>query len=71
MKDRVYTILVLDETYIENHEVYVNVEDAKKSFKKHLKERGLGIIKQRAHLKEEFYREGEWQIQLIKAKVNV
>jgi hypothetical protein len=71
MEERIYSILVLDENYIESFEVYKDALLAKKSFKKHLRDRGLGIIKQRKHLKEEFYREGEWQVQLIKTEVKV
>ena len=66
MKERLYSILILDDSYIENFEVYKDIDIAKKSFKRHLRDRGLGILKQRKHLKEEFYREGDWQIQLIK-----
>jgi hypothetical protein len=65
---RLYSILVLDEHYIELFEVFADIELAKKSFKKQLRERGVGILGQRKHLKEEFYREGEWQIQLIKTE---
>jgi hypothetical protein len=68
---RLYSILVLDEHYIENFEVYADIDLAKKSFKKQLRDRGIGILGQRKHLKEEFYREGEWQIQLIKSEVKV
>ena len=70
MEKRIYCILILDENYIENLEVYDNLDLAKKSFKKHLRDRGLGIFKQRTHLKEEFYREGQWQIQLVKSEMN-
>jgi hypothetical protein len=66
---RLYSILVLDRHYIETFECYADSDLANKSFKKHLRERGIGIIGQRKHLKEEFYREGEWQIQLIKSDV--
>jgi hypothetical protein len=71
MKERIYSILILDENYIEDYELFRDIDSAKKSFKKHLRERGMGILKQRQHLKEEFYREGEWQIQLIKTEVEL
>jgi hypothetical protein len=67
--ERLYTIIVLDENYIEDFDVFKDINLAKKSFKKHLRDRGIGIIGQRRHLKEEFYRDGEWQIQLIKTEV--
>lgn len=67
--DRVYSILVLDENYIESFTAFSDAELAKKEFKRHLRDRGLGIVKQRKHLREEFYRDGEWQVQLIKTEL--
>ena len=66
MEQRIYVVVILDQTYLEGIEIYKDIEKAKKSFKKHLRERGIGLFKARKHMKEEFYREGEWQIQLIK-----
>jgi hypothetical protein len=69
MNDKVYTILVLDENYIENFEIYEDIEHAKKRFKSLLRERGQGMLSQRKSLKKEFYREGDWQVQLIKSDI--
>ena len=69
MEKRLYTIISLDENHIEDFEIYEDIDKAKKSFKKHLRERGIGILKQRKHLREEFYRDGEWQMQFIKTRV--
>ena len=66
MNNRFYVILVLDQNYIENFELYEELGLAKKSFKSHLRDRGLGLLTQRKSLAEEFYRDGDWQIQLIK-----
>ena len=66
MEQRTYIIIILDKTYLEGVELYRDIALAKKSFKAHLRERGLGLLKTRKHLKEEFYRDGDWQIQLIK-----
>ena len=66
MEKRINCVMVLDDSYIESFQLYDSLENAKKSFKKHLRDRGLGILKQRKHLREEFFREGNWQVQLIK-----
>jgi hypothetical protein len=63
---RIYIIIILDQNYLEGVELYKNIDKAKKSFNKHLRDRGLGLLARRKHLKEEFYRDGHWQIQLVK-----
>ena len=65
-EERLYVILTLDQTYVESIEVYKEIAKAKKAFKVQLRERGLGLLKQRKHLREEYYRDGDWQIQLLK-----
>jgi hypothetical protein len=67
--ERVYTILELDEHYIESHVIYRQWDKAKKHFMKYLSDSGLGIINKRRALKAEFYQEGTKQIQIIKSEI--
>jgi hypothetical protein len=67
---KIFSILILEEIFIELYKVFNDIEAAQKEFKKILKERGLNILEQRKHLKAEFYRDGIWQIQLLKSEVN-
>lgn len=69
MKKRIYTILELDGNYIEQFTQYWDIKKAKKHFMKYLTDSGLGIKKRREAMKEEFFTEGEKQIQLVKAEV--
>jgi wobble nucleotide-excising tRNase len=66
---KIFSILILEENFIELYKVFNDIEAAQKEFKKILKERGLNILEQRKHLKAEFFRDGIWQIQLLKSEV--
>lgn len=66
---KIFSILILEENFIESYKVFNDIEDAQKEFKRILKERNLGILEQRKHLKAEFYRDGVWQMQLLKSEV--
>jgi hypothetical protein len=69
MMERVYTILELDQHYVENFKIYKDFEKAKKHLNKYLLDSGVGIVNRRKHLKAEFYKEGDKQIQLIKTEM--